>query len=206
MPRRTKEEAAQTRRRILEAALDVFTEKGYSKTRFVDIAERIGLSKGAIYWHFKTKVDLLTAVIRHAEETYFDEVIGRRPDTLAELRKIVLGFARKMTEDKQLQKIEFFHHFQIEWSAELMTDVHKRLEALRGDPSEDFEQSLIHLQETGDLSPEVDVGKLALALVATWIGAMELALMKECAFEQFYEVMEFSFDTILGPHATRPKT
>lgn len=52
MPRRTKEEAEATRESVLRAALDLFSEKGYSRTTLNDIAKRIGMSRGAVYWHF----------------------------------------------------------------------------------------------------------------------------------------------------------
>ena len=45
MPRRTKEEAEKTRQEILFSALDIFYEKGYSKTTFDEIAKRINLTK-----------------------------------------------------------------------------------------------------------------------------------------------------------------
>ncbi|HEX2717585.1 MAG TPA: TetR/AcrR family transcriptional regulator [Gemmatimonadaceae bacterium] len=49
---------------ILEAALDVFAEKGLADARIDDIAERAGIAKGTIYLYFPTKDDLFRAVIR----------------------------------------------------------------------------------------------------------------------------------------------
>ena len=64
MARRTKEEAEETKKAICLAALDIFCEKGYSRTTFDEIAKRINLTKGAIYWHFRNKADILTEIIR----------------------------------------------------------------------------------------------------------------------------------------------
>ena len=64
MARRTKEEAEETKKAILLAALEIFCEKGYSRTTFDEIAKRINLTKGAIYWHFRNKADILTEIIR----------------------------------------------------------------------------------------------------------------------------------------------
>jgi len=50
------------RAQILEAAAAVWAEKGYHATRIDDIAERAGLSKGAVYHHFDSKVDVFTAL------------------------------------------------------------------------------------------------------------------------------------------------
>ncbi|MDD2456783.1 MAG: TetR family transcriptional regulator, partial [Kiritimatiellae bacterium] len=63
MARKTKAEAEQTRLRILRAALSLFAEKGYERTTFEDVARRIRLSKGAVYWHLKSKPDLLSALV-----------------------------------------------------------------------------------------------------------------------------------------------
>lgn len=66
MPRRTKEEAEKTRQEILFSALDIFYEKGYSKTTFDEIAKRINLTKGAVYWHFRNKPDIIAALIKES--------------------------------------------------------------------------------------------------------------------------------------------
>lgn len=52
---------------IMNAAMKVFVKKGYSQTRMTDIVQKSGLSKGAIYHHFKSKRDLFLALIDHWE-------------------------------------------------------------------------------------------------------------------------------------------
>ena len=49
---------------IIEAALIVFSEKGFAAARLDDIAARAGVSKGALYLYFETKQDLFRAVVR----------------------------------------------------------------------------------------------------------------------------------------------
>jgi AcrR family transcriptional regulator len=51
-----------TRDRILDVALELFTTQGYDKTSLRQIAERIGFSKAAIYYHFASKDDILMAL------------------------------------------------------------------------------------------------------------------------------------------------
>ena len=53
MPRRTKEEAQQTREALIEAAEVVFHRKGVSASSLNDIAKEAGVTRGAVYWHFK---------------------------------------------------------------------------------------------------------------------------------------------------------
>jgi len=52
-------EESSTRERILDIALQLFTEQGYDKTSLRQIAERLGFSKAAIYYHFASKEDIL---------------------------------------------------------------------------------------------------------------------------------------------------
>ncbi|MBY0410356.1 MAG: TetR family transcriptional regulator, partial [Burkholderiaceae bacterium] len=57
MARRTKEDANATRTRLIDAAESVFLQKGVSRASLNDIARAAGTTRGAIYWHFKDKVD-----------------------------------------------------------------------------------------------------------------------------------------------------
>ncbi len=51
--------ARSTRERILDVALELFTKQGYDKTSLRDIAERLGITKAALYYHFERKQDIL---------------------------------------------------------------------------------------------------------------------------------------------------
>ena len=66
MARRRKEDAEKTRRRILASALSLFVKKGYEKTTFNDIAARLKMTKGAVYWHFESKERLLVELVEEA--------------------------------------------------------------------------------------------------------------------------------------------
>jgi AcrR family transcriptional regulator len=54
--------APNTRERILDVALDLFIEKGYDKTSLREIAEQLGFTKAALYYHFASKEDILIAL------------------------------------------------------------------------------------------------------------------------------------------------
>ena len=62
MVRRTKEEALETRHRILDAAETVFHARGVARPSLADIAQEAGVTRGAIYWHFKNKSDVFAAM------------------------------------------------------------------------------------------------------------------------------------------------
>ncbi|HEY8694686.1 MAG TPA: TetR/AcrR family transcriptional regulator [Chloroflexota bacterium] len=51
---------------ILQAARDVFSERGFEKASIDDIAERVGIGKGTVYLHFPSKEELLLALMRQS--------------------------------------------------------------------------------------------------------------------------------------------
>ena len=55
-------DASSTRERILDIALDLFIEQGFDKTSLRQIAEKLGFSKAALYYHFASKDDILMAL------------------------------------------------------------------------------------------------------------------------------------------------
>jgi AcrR family transcriptional regulator len=55
--------ADETRQRILDIAVDLFIERGYAGTSVRDISERLGMTKGSLYYHFASKEDVLNALV-----------------------------------------------------------------------------------------------------------------------------------------------
>ena len=66
MARKTKAEAERTRQQIIEAARQVFHERGVSRTSLEQIAKAAGVSRGAVYWHFANKAEVFFAMQEHA--------------------------------------------------------------------------------------------------------------------------------------------
>lgn len=86
--RRTKEEALKTRSRILHAALDIFCDKPYPRVSISEIAQAVNVSKGAVYWHFKSKDELFIQMMDSVHETAkkdFPSQVGE-VNTLKDLR------------------------------------------------------------------------------------------------------------------------
>jgi len=65
----------ETANRILTQAVRLFLEKGYHGTSIDDITQAAGLTKGALYWHFKNKEDLLKRIIEEYEKRFLDGMI-----------------------------------------------------------------------------------------------------------------------------------
>lgn len=62
MARRTKEDAEQTRKQLIDTARTVFHQCGVSRSTLEKIAQAAGLTRGAVYWHFKDKAELFFAM------------------------------------------------------------------------------------------------------------------------------------------------
>ncbi|MFE5948581.1 TetR/AcrR family transcriptional regulator [Streptomyces sp. NPDC087219] len=80
-----------TRQRIQDVALDLFAEQGYEKTSLREIAERLDVTKAALYYHFKTKEDILVGIFEDLTRP-MDDLIAwaqEQPRTL-ETRQEVL--------------------------------------------------------------------------------------------------------------------
>jgi TetR/AcrR family transcriptional regulator, acrAB operon repressor len=114
MARKTKKEAEQTRTDILDAAVRVFSVRGVSRTALNDIAKEAGVTRGAIYWHFNNKTDLLGALwdqlflpiepIVQASESE-DET-----DPLGRMREALLSLFTSLANDPmQLQLFRILH-------------------------------------------------------------------------------------------------
>ncbi|WP_313088322.1 TetR family transcriptional regulator [Pseudomonas sp.] len=100
--RRTKEDAEQTRLKIIAAALELFSRNGYSNTTLAMIADEAGFSRGPIYWHFKNKDELYQAVLG----------VSQRP-----LEQLIAQ-SRQMAD----QPLAALEHFVNEWFRLLLED------------------------------------------------------------------------------------
>ncbi|MEZ5571001.1 MAG: TetR family transcriptional regulator [Halioglobus sp.] len=65
--RRTKEDAAKTRQSLVDAALKLFGQRGYSGTTLRLIALEAGCSRGPIYWHFANKEELFEEILAYSQ-------------------------------------------------------------------------------------------------------------------------------------------
>lgn len=114
MVRKTKEEALETRTAILDAAERVFQEKGVGRTSLADIALAAGVTRGAIYWHFKDKADVFDAMIERIfgplEARMVELEEGFAGDPVAALSAVALFFLGRIANDEH-----YFRLLEISW-------------------------------------------------------------------------------------------
>ena len=115
MVRRTKEEALETRSRILDAAEKVFHEKGVAHAGLEDIATAAKVTRGAIYWHFKDKAELFDAMMQRvvlpAEEMLERAGGGSETAPLEFLRRATVEVLVRTARDPRMQRVfEIAYH------------------------------------------------------------------------------------------------
>jgi len=62
--RRLTDQGRERKQQLVDAAIALFAERGYSATRILDICDRAGVAKGLFYWYFPTKLDLFAELVR----------------------------------------------------------------------------------------------------------------------------------------------
>jgi AcrR family transcriptional regulator len=84
-----------TREQIRQVALELFAEQGYEKTSLREIAERLGVTKAALYYHFKTKEDIVTSLFEdfHAEVDTMMDWAREQPPTPETRRDFIRRYA-----------------------------------------------------------------------------------------------------------------
>ena len=198
MVRRTKEEAEQTRDAILDSALDVFYEKGFSRTTFDEIAKRINLTKGAVYWHFRNKVDLLAMLMKKKFSEKHQQTWEKYtpPQTLAELRKLLEMLARSTEADPAFCKFLFFIIFQMEWSEAVAARIAEKIREISDYPWFELKETLTLIQKSGEISTEVDIDELTNLISCMWRGVMNAFISKRRPFSLTTTVLA-GFDLIM---------
>ncbi len=182
--RKTKEEAAITRKKLLSVALAVFSNKGYSAATLEDIAHEAGVTRGAIYWHFKGKAELYNSIIREFSE------LGRRTteQAIAEggtfkevLRKIFIRLLSSVEDDKELRAVMEMMLFKTALTPELESGRKEQIEASRvllTGITDAMRQGIV----VGELRSDLDPAEMARAFMAFQNGAIYLWLANPGSF------------------------
>lgn len=109
MARRTKEEALQTRKQLIDAAEFVFHRKGVAQTSLNEIAKEANLTRGAFYWHFKNKQDIFKAMLdrQMAPLEQVGPIVDEsdQTDPLASLRESLLFVINELQLDPQRRRV-----------------------------------------------------------------------------------------------------
>jgi TetR/AcrR family acrAB operon transcriptional repressor len=197
LARKTKELALETREKLLESALDVMSEKPFDKVSISEIANRVGLSKGAVYWHFKNKGDLLVNLIRRICEDdgpgpFYEE---KPPEDFEWLRCFFRDKLHKTSDDGRLQKINKLLSRRYEWPDDVRATVMALISERTKDEREIITGVILRCQERNEIRPELPADEIAELLSAIFYGIFFLQL-DEIFSMDFSKYTNFIFDAL----------
>ena len=187
MARRTKEEAEKTRTRIMASALTLFAKKGYNRTTFNDVAARLKLTKGAVYWHFESKEALLMALVDEMFETFGRQIAelkaqsGHGQDgaelTFRAVADLMLRDADMVVSSPKMAAFFMLMKCQVKWQDTSMSKVREDL--LTNDrfgPLQAFRTAVENDMRAGLVRQDVDAVQVATVCIAIWDGLVQARL------------------------------
>lgn len=186
MVRRTKADALNTRHQILDAAEAVFRDRGVSRTSLQDVAEAAGVTRGAIYWHFKDKsevfIGMMDRVCLPCEDADVAALARMEGDALAQLTDMALAPLNDLQQDAHLRQVFHIAMHCTEYTDDLAPVRQQRLHAVRG-----YQSMMVALleraQRAGQLTPGLPLAAAAAGLFALVDGLLRNGTLAEGAFD-----------------------
>lgn len=199
--RRTKEDAELTRKAILASAMDLLYEKGYSKTTFDEIAKRINLTKGAVYWYFRNKPDIVAALITDFANNHLQLMKQFIPETgdvsFDDLIKMEIFNIRCIQEQSTIYKFVFFITCQMEWSEAIITKISSQLEETKQKFNELYLDVLERMKKAKKIKADTNVKVIYELIESVNSGLMHRYLTKRMKGD-FEELIKTSYNLIFN--------
>ncbi|RKR53124.1 TetR family transcriptional regulator [Yokenella regensburgei] len=194
MARKTKQQALETRQHILDVALRLFSQQGVSSTSLAEIAKSAGVTRGAIYWHFKNKSDLFSEIWELSESSISDletEYRAKFPgDPLSVLREILVYILEAtVIEERRRLMTEIIYH-KCEFVGE-MAVVQEAQRSLCLQSYDRIEQVLLDCMKAKQLPADL-LTRRAAVLMRAWVsGLMENWLFAPQSFDLQHEARAY---------------
>ena len=166
MPKVTSMYKAEVKEKIVQAAIESFTQTGFDRTKMEDIAKRLGLSKGTIYLYFKSKEDLFLAICEYNIQK------GDKEDAGLFMRKENVASDAEQIYDNIRRREQGNDRVMLEMVAESARNpkLRKAMYELHVKVHEHVMEGVKNKIEQGFLRKDVDAISLAIALVALYDG------------------------------------
>jgi len=166
LPKVTSMYKAEVKEKIVQAAIESFTQTGFDRTKMEDIAKRLGLSKGTIYLYFKSKEDLFFAICEYNIQKGDNEDAGlfiRKENVVSDAEQIYDNIRRREQGNDRVM---------LEMVAESARNpkLRKAMYELHVKVHEHVMEGVKNKIEQGFLRKDVDAISLAIALVALYDG------------------------------------
>jgi AcrR family transcriptional regulator len=173
--RKTKEDTEISKLRILLAAEEEFCQRGFVAANMDSIAKVAGLTKGAIFWHYKSKADLFKAIIKRAigrVKAIFQETFSSSLPIMEKAREII----------KRIKKDKAFEILIVLSDAENTGDVPKGVinecyEEI-SDIFKDAIQSFSEAKKRGELRADTDIRNVLVTITLIMNGFAKIKELK----------------------------
>jgi TetR/AcrR family acrAB operon transcriptional repressor len=181
--RKTKQEAEKTRKEILKAALNVFSAKGFAAARLEEVAKAAGVTRGAIYWHFKNKIDLFNHLLNifHQYEKRAASILEADESPLSRIRRLMTEMFIFIEKNEEYRAIMEIILFKTELTEELQPQMNRIISFMQN-----LKKSLADLirqgMAAGEIRPDTDVEAAAWGLLSFLYGVELTWLLDTRAF------------------------
>ncbi|GAB4341583.1 MAG: multidrug efflux transporter transcriptional repressor AcrS [Calditrichia bacterium] len=179
--RRTREEAEATRRKLMEVGLRVFHEKGYAATRLADVALAAGVTRGAIYHHFGSKLELFKAIAleKHNRiKRLMEEGIAAHSDNL--LSAISTVTKKVFYELENNQNFRNFMDLLLKENLKVAEpELGAIMEEIKCDNELSIRQFIANAQEQGVVRRDISAELIEFFINAGFMGMMKMRLDRE---------------------------
>ncbi|WP_166424517.1 TetR family transcriptional regulator [Paraglaciecola sp. 20A4] len=186
MAGKSKEDAQATRDILLDSAEQIFYSKGFARTTLMDVATHANLTRGAIYWHFKNKVDLFIAMVDRVKlpiESLVDACGDENePDPLGKLRIFSIDLLIRLASDKQLQRVFSVMLHKFEYNGDV-GPIEARQSAAYQEFLSRMERTYRQAIKCGQLSADVDIKLAAATENAYFTGIISNWLLYPTSFD-----------------------
>jgi TetR/AcrR family transcriptional repressor of nem operon len=185
---------------LLQAAAEVFAERGYTETTMSELISRSGLTKGAFYFHFSSKEQLALAVIDEKQRQWVDSVqaaIEAEPQAIDQLRQVAYALVRLHRDDPSAFSVS-----RLTRDLARVPDVNDLVRSHMRAWVGMLAGMITQAQADGDLPRTVEAGDLAALLVAATDGLKDLGGLIDApsrarrAFERRMEALVMLVDAL----------
>ena len=187
MARRTKEDACATRSNLLDAAELVFHEQGVARASLNEIAQRAGATRGAVYWHFKDKLDIFYSMLDRVklpleQVAYGASLDGGSLEGAARVRHVIASVFSALEQDERTRRVFEILLYKVEYVGELQS-IQERNSLAMVEFGAKLEAALVHAQASQGVVAPVAVHEAALVLRCLFDGVIQAWLLSRRGFD-----------------------
>jgi TetR/AcrR family acrAB operon transcriptional repressor len=163
--RKTKDEALITKNQIMEKAMELFLQKGFLITTLDEIAQYANVTRGAIYWHFKDKLDIVNELIEAEHQSLtklLNELFKENISPFNKIEKIIDGIVVNFFDNQTFQHFIELTWFKIEYSQ--LSRLQTSKAELTGYFIENFELVVNEAQKVGKIKKEINAADVSITI------------------------------------------